>query len=129
MGAVSSITALDYHTDTVNAPYAWGLGLDGTGFGVAIIDSGILDVPDLHGAGPGDSGKSRIVYKQNFTSLNLLDANDQFGHGSHVAGIVGGSGKNLTGNQDFYTFKGIAPTKISSTCVSLTRAARAPTAK
>ena len=58
---------------------------------------------------PGNAGGSRIVYKQNFTSLNLLDANDHFGHGTHVAGIVGGSGKNSTGNQDFYTFKGIAP--------------------
>ncbi len=109
MGTVSSITALDYHTDTVNAPYGWGLGLDGTGIGVAIIDSGIFDMPDLHGAGPGNSGKSRVVYKQNFTSLNLMDAYDQFGHGTHVAGIVGGDGNKSTGNQDIYTFKGIAP--------------------
>ena len=34
---------LDYHVETVNAPQAWAQGLDGTGVGVAIIDSGRHD--------------------------------------------------------------------------------------
>jgi serine protease AprX len=38
----------DYHTATINAPAAWAQGLDGTGIGVAVIDSGIADLPDLH---------------------------------------------------------------------------------
>ena len=47
--------------------------------------------------------------RQDFTSLNLLDANDQYGHGTHVAGIIGGDGNKSTGTSDFYTFEGIAP--------------------
>ncbi|MFZ3266194.1 MAG: S8 family peptidase [Terriglobales bacterium] len=107
--ATSSTVTLDYHADTANAPYAWGLGLDGSGIGVAVIDSGILDMPDLQGAGPGNSGRPRIVYNQNFINAYFWDYFDEFGHGTHVAGIVGGDGNRSTGNQDFYTFKGIAP--------------------
>jgi serine protease AprX len=109
MGTVSSTATLDYHTDTINAPYAWGTGLDGTGIGVAVIDSGIYDMPDLHGAGPGNSGKTRVAYNQNFTSAYFWDTYDHYGHGTHVAGIVGGDGSKSTGSQYFYTFNGIAP--------------------
>jgi serine protease AprX len=109
MGTVSSTATLDYHTDTINAPYAWGTGLDGTGIGVAVIDSGIFDMPDLHGAGPGNSGKTRVAYNQNFTSAYFWDTYDHYGHGTHVAGIVGGDGSKSTGSQYFYTFNGIAP--------------------
>src|SRR5581483_9416362 len=35
-------------------------------------------------------------------------ANDQYGHGTHVAGIVAGTGKNSSGQKDIYTFRGIA---------------------
>src|ERR1019366_203778 len=94
---------------TINAPYAWGTGLDGTGIGVAVIDSGIYDMPDLHGAGPGNSGKTRVAYNQNFTSAYFWDTYDHYGHGTHVAGIVGGDGSKSTGSQYFYTFNGIAP--------------------
>ena len=43
----------------MGAPTAWNnYGLDGTGIGVAIIDSGIPDLNDFKDAG----GKARIVY-------------------------------------------------------------------
>ena len=32
---------LDYTGDAVNAPFAWNSGLDGTGVGITVIDSGI----------------------------------------------------------------------------------------
>src|SRR5271168_1873216 len=38
--------SLDYSAAAVNAPYAWNSGLDGTGIGIAIIDSGIYNHPD-----------------------------------------------------------------------------------
>ena len=100
-GAITSDATLDYHAETLNAPYAWGLGLDGTAIGVAVIDSGIINVPDLHGE------DSRIVYSQNFVGDG--SANDQYGHGSHVAGIIGGNGRKSSAPNDFYTFNGIAP--------------------
>src|SRR6266567_7542027 len=96
-----SSAQLDYYDATVNAPVAWQFGLNGTGIGVAVIDSGIIDIPDLHGQ------TYRVVYSQDFTGIKT--ALDQYGHGSHVAGIVGGNGKNSTGSNYFYTFKGIAP--------------------
>jgi hypothetical protein len=37
---------LDYYDAAVNAQAGWLLGLDGSGIGVAEIDSGITDVPD-----------------------------------------------------------------------------------
>ena len=99
-----SLTAeLDYHTGTVNAPVAWAQGLDGTGIGVAVIDSGVIDIPDFHGQ------NNRVVFSQNFVGGTSGSANDQYGHGSHVAGIVGGSGNKSTGSNYSYTFKGIAP--------------------
>src|SRR5947207_7949253 len=84
-GAATAAT-LDYYDATVNAPSAWQIGLNGTGIGVAVIDSGIIDIPDLHGQA------YRVVYSQNFAGSG--SATDQYGHGSHVAGIVGGNGKN-----------------------------------
>ncbi|MGA2674154.1 MAG: S8 family peptidase [Terracidiphilus sp.] len=96
----SSTAVLDYHTDTINAPAAWAMGLDGTGIGVALIDSGIANVSDLNA--------SNVVYSQDFTGDTVNGAADQYGHGTHVAGIIAGNGSSSTGPSDFYTFNGIA---------------------
>jgi serine protease AprX len=97
-GTGSPTVVLDYHTDTVNAPAAWAQGLDGTGIGVAVIDSGIANVPDLNA--------NNVVYSQDFT--NSGTAADQYGHGTHVAGIIAGNGSQSSGPNSTYTFKGIA---------------------
>ena len=89
---------LDFHNETINAPVAWAQGLDGTGIGVAVIDSGIGNVPDLTA--------SNIVYSQDFTGSG--SAADQYGHGTHVAGIIAGNGAMSTGANYSYTFQGIA---------------------
>src|SRR5262249_16195629 len=95
-----SSATLDYYAETINARAAQQVGYDGTGIGVAVIDSGIFDIPDFHGA------NSRIVYSQNFLGGAALD---QYGHGTHVAGIIGGNGSKSAGSQYLYQFKGIAP--------------------
>ena len=92
---------LDYTAATVGADLAWRAGLDGTGVGVAVIDSGIANHPDLQAA-----GVSRVVYQENFIDN---ESGDSFGHGTHVAGIVGGNGNASTGGAYKRTFKGIAP--------------------
>ena len=46
----SLAASLDYSAGAVNAPAAWSAGLDGTGVGIAIIDSGIYSHPDLNRA-------------------------------------------------------------------------------
>ena len=96
----NSTATLDYYDATTNATTGWQLGYSGTGIGVAIIDSGIASTADLG---------SRVVYSMNFVGGTSGSANDQYGHGTHVAGIVGGSGAVSTGSQYSYTFKGIAP--------------------
>src|SRR5207253_8009090 len=55
--------AMNYAVPAVGADIARSLGYDGTGVGVAVIDSGVTSVFDL--TQPG-SKSSRIVYSQNF---------------------------------------------------------------
>jgi len=88
---------LDLTAAAVNAAAAQNYGLDGTGIGVAVIDSGITGHPDL--------GK-RVVY-----SVSMIGglATDPFGHGTHVAGIIGSDGKDSSGRFYTRTFRGIAP--------------------
>ena len=74
--------------------------MDGTGVSIAIIDSGIGDSPDLD--------KNKIVYSYDFVTGHLGRASDQYGHGTHIAGIIAGNGKSSTGNDFVYRFLGIA---------------------
>jgi serine protease AprX len=73
--------------------------------GVAVIDSGVADHADLHNA----SGTSRVVYSQSFVAGDTTTA-DRFGHGTHVAGLIGGTGVS-SGINNGYTakFAGVAP--------------------
>ena len=101
--------ALEYAEPTVNANIALQYGFDGTGVGVAVIDSGILSShPDLKTS----SGSPRVVYAQDFTGTGgsgNLGSGDPYGHGTHVAGIIGGNGVQSSGNSAIFTFRGIAP--------------------
>jgi serine protease AprX len=98
---------LDEITDqATNVPAAWSAGYNGAGIGVAVIDSGINDShPDLWNA---KETHSRVVYHQDFTgtpTTNYSGAQyDLYGHGTHVAGILGGNGYLSSGN-----YEGVAP--------------------
>jgi serine protease AprX len=97
--------ALDLTAAAVNAAAAANYGLDGTGIGIAIVDSGVTLVNDLKKLG---AGSSRIVYNQDFTGLGVTT--DAYGHGTHVAGIAAGNGKasaDLVGS--IRGFIGVAP--------------------
>src|SRR2546426_7966040 len=95
--------ALDTTVATVNGGYAQTLGLSGAGIGVAVIDSGVSDIPDLHNA----SGAYEVVYSQSFVP-NDPNTGDPFGHGTHVAGIIASSGASSAGLTYYRHFVGIA---------------------
>jgi serine protease AprX len=100
-GASDSSPSLvnDYRYFTINANNAASKGLYGAGIGVAVIDSGIASVPDITA--------KNVVYSQDFTGLGSTV--DQYGHGTHVTGILAGNGSQSTGSTYSYTFSGIAP--------------------
>ncbi|MGB8013529.1 MAG: S8 family peptidase [Terriglobales bacterium] len=86
--------------DVAASTYAF----DGTGIGVAVIDSGIAAHADL-----GNGSKSRVVYSQSFVAGDTTTS-DKFGHGTHVAGLIGGSGASSgSGNGYAATYAGMAP--------------------
>jgi len=76
-------------------------GLDGRGIGIAVIDSGYTDHADL-------SASSRITYRLNLVP-GASNAEDQYGHGAHVAGIIAGDGTESRSVDGTYEVRGIAP--------------------
>src|SRR5215510_7455545 len=91
--AVSAVSA-----DVARVQYA----LDGKGIGVAVIDSGVHNHVDLQGA-----SNSRVVDSESFVAGDA-STGDPYGHGTHVAGIIGGNGK-ASQNGYNHEFHGIAP--------------------
>lgn len=68
----------------VGAPQAWAAGFDGTGIKVAVLDTGI-------DATHADLDAGKVIAAQNFS--DDTDILDNFGHGTHVASIVAGTGE------------------------------------
>jgi len=78
----------------INAPQVWEAGFKGTGIKVAVVDTGIdLTHPDFEG---------RIIATASFIGGD--SAVDDNGHGTHVSGIVLGSGAKSNGK-----YVGVAP--------------------
>src|SRR6266567_1744564 len=63
-------------------------GVDGTGIGIAILDSGIYA---SHTDFLDKNSNVRVVFSQDFTGENRTD--DPYGHGTHVAAIAAGNGR------------------------------------
>jgi serine protease AprX len=79
----------DYVLDATQANYIFQYGYYGNGIGIAVIDSGIrASHPDLQNL---STGASRVIYSQSF--VPGTDANDAYGHGTHVAGLLAGNGQ------------------------------------
>jgi serine protease AprX len=74
--------------------------LQGQGVGVAVVDSGIEYTGDLY-TEMGQLRVSASIQVNNGYNQNIFD---QYGHGLHVAGIIGGNGRSLNG-----AYIGVAP--------------------
>ncbi|AXG79648.1 hypothetical protein DVK44_20595 [Streptomyces paludis] len=90
-------TAVSDLVGQINAKSVRAGGIDGSGVKVAVLDTGVLTShPDL---------KDRVSQSANFIEWDDETAtSDIDGHGTHVAGIVGGTGAASGG-----TYAGVAP--------------------
>ncbi|GAB2787880.1 S8 family serine peptidase [Streptomyces chlorus] len=87
---------LDRSVPQIGAPAVWKAGQQGESVKVAVLDTGVdQSHPDLAG---------RISEARDFSDSS--GTGDAFGHGTHVASIVGGSGAASAGGKGG---KGVAP--------------------
>ena len=84
----------------IGAPEVWSNGYTGEGVIVAVLDTGIDDThPDLNDLDDNPATNDpKVLVETNFTDDPTAD--DGFGHGTHCASIIAGTGA---------TYKGVAP--------------------
>ncbi len=99
----ASPSPVNTYLDTLGVRQVWNMGLKGEGVTVAVIDSGVSALKDFQVDPTKAKPDTRILQRLVFTNgpANNLDI---YGHGTHVAGIVGGSGYLSSGR-----YAGIAP--------------------
>jgi serine protease AprX len=93
---------------SLKAPHAWKKGATGEGVGVAVIDTGIAgDLPDFRESQTDSS--SRVLATATINPGASSDGDD-YGHGTHVAGIIAGNGNNRPDSDPLQgSYVGVAP--------------------
>lgn len=99
MGAARIRTSAPYAGANVEDVYPW---IDGTGINIAIMDTGVDNEPPT-GAEHESFPAWKFVNGYDAFLDIVTDPDDQWGHGTHVAGIALGTGGSLG------TYRGAAP--------------------
>ena len=102
VNAAASLISQNNYLDTLNVRQTWDMGLKGQGIGVAVIDSGVSFDKSLSADATKGTG-SRLVKQLSFNA-KATTTSDTYGHGTHIAGIIGGNGYTSNGS-----YVGIAP--------------------
>ncbi|MBI5029674.1 MAG: S8 family peptidase [Chloroflexi bacterium] len=84
----------------IRSDQGWLKKFQGQGIGVAVVDSGVNWQTDLYSI----MGVNRVVANVGFNNGYNVTTFDAYGHGSHVAGVVGGNGRMSNG-----AYIGVAP--------------------
>ena len=94
-GSITFSSNYQWFHEAINSKAAWDMGADGSGITVAVIDSGI----DTSNNDLNSSGRTYIssTYKDNNVTYSITSAEDDHGHGTHCAGIIGGLDNSLGG--------------------------------
>jgi serine protease AprX len=83
----SDAASLYSTTQMIGAQNLWKNGATGKGVGVALVDTGVAPVLGLSGSGQVVNGPDLSFASQ----AQQLIYNDEYGHGTHMAGIIGGN--------------------------------------
>jgi thermitase len=126
-----------WHLPKINAAQAWDTQTGSSNVVVAVIDSGLdLDHADIAGAvwsNPGEiadgldndgNGFVDDVNGWNFVN-DTNNVNDTFGHGTHVAGIIGATGNNGIGVAGVAYGVKIMPVSVGGPSISASAVAEA----
>ncbi len=97
VGIPDSKLLVNAYNSAIAADKVWSKGYTGEGITVAVVDSGLLNNPN------STDFKGRVIAETKTSSM-VTNMSDNFGHGTHVASIIGGDGAVSGGK-----YVGVAP--------------------
>ena len=99
---IDTTRLLNTYIGAVRANQVWNAApyLQGQGIGVAVVDSGVNPNGDLY----TNMGVNRQIANIRFNTDYNQNTSDGYGHGTHVASIIGGDGSESNGQ-----YIGVAP--------------------
>ena len=102
--APSTSNIRSVYPKTIKADAVWKRGVTGRGVTVAVLDTGVANLPDLSGrlVQVKDDLTGQVTPCKNLSGE--LDCSDRYGHGTFIAGLVAGNGASSGGK-----WKGVAP--------------------